>query len=109
MKSENLGIKLRELRKKAGMSQRQVASLVDINYTYLSKIEGGEIPPPSEKVIIKLALVLHADKDELITLAGKIPSDLSQILRSKKTLQFLRSSEANRFIQQWERREKSED
>ncbi len=109
MKSENFGTKLRDLRKKAGMSQRQVASLVDVDYTYLSKIEGGGMPPPSEKVIIKLALVLHADKDELITLAGKIPSDLSQILKSKKTLQFLRSNEANRYIEQWDKRGKSED
>lgn len=109
MKSEKFGTRLRELRKKADLSQREVASLVDINYTYLSKIESGEMSPPSEKVIVKLAAVLHADKDELITLAGKVPSDLSQILKSPRTLQFLRSSDANQYIQDWERTRKSED
>jgi len=103
---ENFGPRLRELRKKAGMSQRELAPLVGINFTYLSKIEGGDMPPPSEKVIEKLALVLHADRDELINLAGKIPSDLTQILKNRRTLEFLRSSDAHKYIQEWERKKK---
>ncbi|MFC1991811.1 helix-turn-helix domain-containing protein [Chloroflexota bacterium] len=40
------GSSLRKLREQAGLSQRQVASKVGINFTYLSKIENGVIPPP---------------------------------------------------------------
>ena len=86
---------MRELRKQANISQRALASKVGIDFTYLSKIESGIMSPPSEKVIIKLARVIGANKDELITLAGKIPSDLSRILRDKSVVKFLRSSSSH--------------
>lgn len=89
---QKFGVRIRELRKKAGMNQREVASMVGINFTYLSKIESGTLSPPREDKIIKLAKVLNADKDELITLAGKFPSDLAPKLRTEGVVQFLRSS-----------------
>lgn len=99
MATNKFGIRLRELRKETGMSQREVASKVKIDFTYLSKIESGVMPPPSEKVITKLAKVLCADKDELITLAGKVPSDLSQILKDKEIIQILRSGDRDKLTQ----------
>lgn len=103
---QKFGERIRELRKKAGMNQREVAERVGINFTYLSKIESGVMSPPSEDKIIKLAKVLNADKDELITLAGKVPSDLAQILKNRGVVQFLRSSssgEINRLLKERER------
>lgn len=107
MKGKKFGMRVRQLRKQAGISQREAAQKVGIDFTYLSKIESGIMPPPSEKVIIKLAKVLDADKDELITLAGKVPSDLSQILKNKEILQFLRSGDRHKLIQSL--REKEEE
>ena len=46
--SKRFGVKLRELRTKAGMTQRELAGRVTIDFTYLSKIENGVMPPPSE-------------------------------------------------------------
>ncbi len=74
------------------MTQRELAGRVNIDFTYLSKIESRATPPPSEKVILQLAEALDADKDELIILAGKVPSDIAQILKDGKTLQRLRSA-----------------
>ncbi len=91
MEIQEFGARLRELRKQTGLSQRELADKVGINFTYLSKIERGVMPPPSEKVILRLAEVLNADNDELMTLAGRIPPDIAQILKSKETLQLLRS------------------
>ena len=51
-----------------------------IEPAYLSKIERGVFPPPSEEVIVKLAEVLDEDKDVLLALAGKLSSDLRQII-----------------------------
>ncbi|MFC2073181.1 transcriptional regulator, partial [Chloroflexota bacterium] len=90
-KKENFNTGLRELREQAGLSQRELADKVGINFTYLSKIESGVMPPPSEKVILRLAEVLDADRDELMTLAGKVPSDIAQMLKNRENLQFLRS------------------
>ena len=92
--------RLRELRRTARMSQRALAERVGIDFTYLSKIENGRVEPPSEGVLIRIAKEL-ADKlgkdetalaDELITLAGKIPSDLAETLsRNPEVIRLLRS------------------
>jgi len=92
METGEFGARLRELRKQAGLSQRELADKCGIHFSYLSKIESGVMPPPSMKVMLRLAEVLNADKDELMLLAGKMPADIAQILRNRETLQLLRAS-----------------
>jgi HTH-type transcriptional regulator, competence development regulator len=103
------GSRLRELRKQAGMSQRDVAKKAGIDFTYLSKIESGSLAPPREDKIINIAVILNADKDELITLAGKIPSDLSEILKDKSVVKLLRSASKKEIYQFLKKKEKGED
>jgi len=98
MKAGEFGTRLRELRIQAGLTQRDLSEKVNVDFTYLSKIENGVLPPPSEKVILKLAEVLNADKDELITLAGKIPSDIAEMLKNRKMLQLLRSERTQKKV-----------
>jgi len=98
METQEFGARLRELRIRACLTQRELADNVNVDFTYLSKIENGVLPPPSEKVILRLAEVLNADKDELITLAGRIPSDIAQILKNRKALQLLRSDRTQKKI-----------
>ena len=92
--------RLRELRRASRMSQRALADRVGIDFTYLSKIENGRVEPPSEGVLQRIAKEL-AERlgrdetelaDELITLAGKIPSDLAETLsRNPDVVRLLRS------------------
>lgn len=77
------GQRLRELRKAKGMTQRELADKVGINFTYLSKLETGVMPRPGEKIILALAKVLDADLDELFGLARKIPSDIIEQLNAE--------------------------
>ncbi|MFC1983986.1 helix-turn-helix domain-containing protein [Chloroflexota bacterium] len=86
------GKRLRELRKQAGISQRELADKLNISFTYLSKIESGAMPPPSKSILFKLADALNIDREELLILAGKIPSDIAEMLRDTKILKRLRSS-----------------
>ena len=92
--------RLRSLRKQAKLSQRDLAEKVKVDFTYLSKIENRRVEPPSEAVLKsisrELAEVLDQDEielaDELITLAGKIPTDLAETLsRNPGAVRFLRS------------------
>ena len=92
--------RLRELRRAARMSQRALAEQVGVDFTYLSKIENGRVEPPSEGVLQKIAKELAGKlgmdetelADELITLAGKIPSDLAETLyRNPHVVRLLRS------------------
>ena len=103
-KTKEFGVRLRVLRLQTGMTQRELAGLVNIDFTYLSKIENGVLPPPSDKVILQLAEALHADRDELITLAGRIPADIVEILRDREALQQLRSDRTQKKVKASSRR-----
>ena len=67
-------------------SLRQVAQRIGVEPAYLSKIERGVFPPPSEAVIVKLAELLGEDKDVLLALGGKLSSDLQQIIMQRPQL-----------------------
>lgn len=67
-------------------SLRQVAARVEIEPAYLSKIERGIFPPPSQEVIVKLADVLNEDRDVMLALAGKLSSDLQSIIMQRPKL-----------------------
>ena len=105
--------RLRALRREAQFSQRGLAERVNVDFTYLSKIENGRVEPPSETVLKniarELARELELDEtelaDELITLAGKIPSDLAETLaRNPGAVRFLRSlGDDVRSAEEWQK------
>lgn len=81
----DFGLHIREARERLcatdkAFSLRQVAIRIEVEPAYLSKIERGIFPPPSEDVIVKLAEVLDQNPDVLLALAGKLSSDLRQII-----------------------------
>jgi len=84
----NFGAKIRELRTKAGLTQSQLAGAVGVDSSYLSKIEKGVSPPPAGEIVIRLAEALHSSKDQLMALAGRIPSDVLQALRERSVREF---------------------
>jgi transcriptional regulator with XRE-family HTH domain len=61
-------------------SVRQVAVRIGVEPSFLSKVERGEVPPPSEARIVALAEVLGDDPDVLLALAGKVSSDLQDAI-----------------------------
>lgn len=63
-----------------GYSLRQVAGRVGVEPAYLSKIERDVFPPPSEHMIVNLAADLGEDPDVLLALAGKLSSELREII-----------------------------
>lgn len=70
----------------ARFSQRQVALRIGVEPTYLSKVERGEVAPPSEATIVRLADDLGQDPDVLLGLAGKVSSELQEIIRRRPKL-----------------------
>jgi len=71
----DFGSRIRELRKERGISLRDLADRVKIDFTYLSKIENGKVEPPSERIIKLVAQELDTDSEELLNLAGKVSSE----------------------------------
>lgn len=72
--------------KDPAFSVRQVARRLGIQPSYLSKVERGEVAPPSEATIRKLAEELDVDRDVLLALAGKVSSDLQEAIRKRPRL-----------------------
>lgn len=64
-------------------SVRQVAQRIGVEPSFLSKVERGEVPPPSEAKIVALAKELEQDPDVLLALAGKVSSDLQDAIRKR--------------------------
>jgi HTH-type transcriptional regulator, competence development regulator len=89
------GEKLRDLRKASGYSQRELADLLDVSFTYLSKLENNRMDrPPSEDLIRRMAEVLKTDADELLVLAERIPTDIAEIILDQpESIELLRSME----------------
>lgn len=67
-------------------SLRKTAGRIGIQPSYLSKIERGELPPPGEEVICKLAADLGLDADVLLAMAGKVSSELQEVIRQRPEL-----------------------
>lgn len=59
---------------------------VGIEPAYLSKIERGDVAPPSEATTLSLAKELHEDADVLLALAGKVSSGVLEIIRTRPVL-----------------------
>jgi transcriptional regulator with XRE-family HTH domain len=64
-------------------SLRQVAQRVGVEPAYLSKVERGLVPPPSEAAIVRLATELNENPDVLLAMAGRVSSDLQAIIRRR--------------------------
>ena len=67
-------------------SLRQVARRIGVEPGYLSKIERGQVAPPSEAATVRLAKELDQDPDVLLALGGKVSSDLQEIIRKRPRL-----------------------
>ena len=67
-------------------SLRQVAKRIGVEPGYLSKIERGQVAPPSEAATVRLAKELDQDPDVLLALGGKVSSDLQDVIRKRPRL-----------------------
>jgi transcriptional regulator with XRE-family HTH domain len=80
--STSFGKLIRKARIIKEYSQRELAKLIDVNYTYLSKLENDHADyPPSKEIIKSLSYHLNLDEKELIKLAGRISPEDAQIFK----------------------------
>jgi transcriptional regulator with XRE-family HTH domain len=95
MRDKSFGQVVRDLRirNKDYSSLREFARKVGLSAAYLSRIENEKEPPPSEKVVERLAEALGADKYELFSCAGKVPIEFYEAFEKnpKGMASFLRT------------------
>lgn len=69
-----------------GYSVRRVAERLGVEPSYLSKVERDIGSPPSEELLVRLAAELGIDADVALALAGKVSSDLQEVIRRRPRL-----------------------
>lgn len=97
--AETLGQRIRKKRNERDIGLREMARMLDISPAYLSRVETDEEKsPPGEDTIKKIARLLADDFNILMHLAGRVPSDVGEMLKEDPDLpQFLRTAKARGF------------
>ena len=75
------GERIRKLRLEKKLSQLQVADRIDIDVTYLSKIENDRVPAPAADVVRRLAEVFGCGFEELLLLGDRVPAEYARQIR----------------------------
>jgi len=77
----DFGSELKTLRKERRITQRDLADKVKVDFTYISKMENGQLKnSPSVETITKIAKALDVDADKLILLAKKVPETIRETI-----------------------------
>lgn len=100
---EPFGPFIRRQRQAKGIGLREMAKMIGVSPTYLSKVERDEFAPPAEDRVKSIAEVLDLDPDELLARAGKVASDLTEIIkrRPREAASFLRTRGARLSADEW--------
>jgi HTH-type transcriptional regulator, competence development regulator len=89
----NFGELLRERRRAAGMSQRELAAATGLDFSYISKLENGRIPPPAADTVIQIGRALKTSSEDLLAASGKLPPRVQAAVSSSPAAQsFLNSA-----------------
>ncbi len=97
------GKRLRVLRKEKGLTLRDLAQAVRVDFTYLSKIENmkdGYLP--GTDTIRALAETLEADPLELLELADKVPPEMELLASNARARRFLQRAQEIASPDDWD-------
>ncbi len=75
------GAFIRKAREAKEIGLREMAKRIGVSPTYLSKIERDEFQPPAEDKVKVIADILGFDADDLLARAGRVSSDISDIIK----------------------------
>jgi transcriptional regulator with XRE-family HTH domain len=75
-----------------------LSRLIDRSPGYLSDVESGNVPPPSEETIVQIANALNVDKKALLNAAKKVDPELSEyVAEQPQVADFLRMAKDQGF------------
>ena len=91
---ETFGALVRREREAREIGLREMAKMIGVSPTYLSKVERDEFRPPAEDKVKAIAQIIGRDADELLALAGRVASDLADVIkrRPREMATFLRAA-----------------
>ena len=78
---EKFGAFIRREREAREIGLREMAKKIRVSPTYMSKVERDEFAPPTEDKVRAIAQIIECDPDELLAMAGRMSSDLADIIK----------------------------
>jgi transcriptional regulator with XRE-family HTH domain len=78
---EKFGAFIRREREAKELGLREMAKMIGVSPTYLSKVERDEFPPPAEDKVKAIAKIIACDVDDLLARAGRVSTDISDIIK----------------------------
>ena len=94
MATKTFGQTLKEIRRSKGVTQRQLAAAVGVDFSYISKVENDRMSPPAADTIVKICQKLGVPPDELLAMTGKMPTSIKEaISENQAAQQFLREAQ----------------
>ena len=92
-KTASFGRILRESRRAAGITQRELAERAGVDFSYVSKLENDRLPAPAADTVVKFCEIIGVPADQFLALGRKIPSDVQESISSSRGAQeFLRTA-----------------
>ena len=79
---EKFGAFVRREREAKEIGLREMAKMIGVSPTYLSKVERDEFPPPAEDKVKAIAKIIECDADDMLARAGRVSTDISDIIKS---------------------------
>jgi len=80
---EKFGAYTRREREGKDIGLREMAKMIQVSPTYLSKVERDEFPPPAEDKVRAIAKILGCDVDDLLARAGRVSSEITDIIKRR--------------------------
>jgi transcriptional regulator with XRE-family HTH domain len=97
------GDRLKKLRRERGFTLRALAEKINVDFSYLSKIENARLPhTPSVETIRALASALDADPIELLQMAEKLPPELGSVTTAPAARRFMQRATEVASPEDWE-------
>jgi transcriptional regulator with XRE-family HTH domain len=81
MAEEKFGAFVRQRREEKEIGLREMAKMVGVSPTYLSKVERDEFLPPAEDKVLAIAKIIECDADDLLARAGRVSTDITDIIK----------------------------
>jgi HTH-type transcriptional regulator, competence development regulator len=99
----NFGERLRQLRKDRGLTLRGLAEKINVDFSYLSKIENDRLPhTPSADTVRAIASALDANPIELLRMADKLPPELNSMNAGPAARRFMERATQVASPDDWE-------
>ncbi len=81
----SFGKTLQEIRRRKGKTQREIANLISMDYSYYSKLENDRLDSkPTRETVDKISVALECndeEKNELLLSAGRTSEEFEQVVK----------------------------